>query len=400
MQTALQRNPEVQARASRVAAIAERVPQVTALPDPMLADTFWPISGNAPQTAMGRGTNELMLAQRFPWCGKLRLRGLVAETDTQIALTELAATQLKVIEEVKATYYEIYFYQQAIDITEHDEKLLGDFVKFAEARYKVGQSSQQDVLRAQVEVQKVKDQLIRLQRDLREAQADLGRLLSIPPETDLRAADGPGSASVPEELEQLYQLALETRPELQGRMQAVLRDRQLIDLAHLEYYPDVSVGVTWGTTTTAAAMAPTANGNDMVGFTFGVNLPIWRRKLNAGVREAENRTNESARIFDATRDDTFRQIRRLTVQAHALEQQVALYRDDIIPKAEQTLKTSSADYRVGKVDMLTLLDNWSELLRFQVQLVRLEASLAQVLASLERVVGTELTRLPQSVETE
>lgn len=49
-------------------------------------------------------------------------------------------------------------------------------------------------------------------------------------------------------------------------------------------------------------------------------------------------------------------------------------------------------YRVGKVDMLTLIDNWNQLLRFQIQLKRLEATLGQILASLERAVGAELAR--------
>jgi outer membrane protein TolC len=359
----------------------------------MLTDTFWPIGERSPQMVSGRVSNQVMLSQQFPWFGKLRLRGQVAQIETQIALTSLAEIQLRVIEDVKSTYYELAFQQQASAITERDEKLLGDYLKFAETRYKVGQASQQDVLRAQVEVSKIRDQLIQLRRDLRLAQADLAKLLSIPPETDLQAATPAGAISVPDQLDVLYQAALASRPELQGKMHAVLRDQQLVALAKKEYFPDVTVGVNWDSMTLNGALSPLADGLDNYGFQVGVNLPIWRRKLAAGVREARNRTVESSRMYDSARDETFRLIRRLTVQAHALEQQIALYRDDIVPKAEQTLRTSAADYRVGKIDMLTLLSNWSELLRFQVQQVRLEANLAQMLASLERAVGLELTSL-------
>ena len=122
---------------------------------------------------------------------------------------------------------------------------------------------------------------------------------------------------------------------------------------------------------------------------------IWRDKLDAGVREAEHRMASSTRMYDAARDDTFRMIKRLSVQARALDEQIKLFRDSILPRAEQTLKVSVADYRVGKVDFQQIIDNWTALLRFRIQVIRLEASLGQVLASLERVVGCELASVSE-----
>jgi outer membrane protein TolC len=74
----------------------------------------------------------------------------------------------------------------------------------------------------------------------------------------------------------------------------------------------------------------------------------------------------------------------------ALQQEIALYRrkgTGILASAEQTLNVSFADYRTGKVDSLTVLGNYTQLLFFRVQVVRLEATLGQVRASLERAVG-------------
>ena len=114
---ALERNPEILAAQRNVAAQSEVIPQVTALADPMLTDTFQPITGNSVQTAAGRGPNLVTLSQRFPWFSKLRVRGEVAEQETKMALARLAQSQLKVIEAVKLSYYELYFNQRAIDIT-------------------------------------------------------------------------------------------------------------------------------------------------------------------------------------------------------------------------------------------------------------------------------------------
>jgi outer membrane protein, heavy metal efflux system len=349
------------------------------------------LTNNSLQTAAGRLPNTLMVSQRFPWLGRLRIRGEIADLETRIALTQLAETQLKVIESVKVSYYDLLFNQQALQITVENERLLRDYIKFAEVRYTAGQTSQQDVLRAQVELNKLRDQIIHLNQQLRLARADLAKQIAVSPEANLAAAGPEKIPPAPEQIDQLYRAAIAARPELQGRLDAIQRDERAVELARLEYFPDVTVGVNWGAITVNNALAKTATGNDNWGLMIGVNVPIWHNKLRAGVRESQNRTVESARLYDSARDETFRQIKRLTVQAQALQQQVNLYRKDIIPQAEQTLKVSAADYRVGKVVMLQLIDNWTQLLRFQIQAVRLEATLAQTLASLERAVGMRLT---------
>lgn len=394
VQLALARNPEVQALQAHVDAQSEVYPQVTALPDPVLSESFWPFSDNSPQTAAGRMTNTLTLAQRFPWFDKLRVRGEVADAQTQIALTQLAEAELKIIENVKSAYYEIYFNQKAVAVTEDMESFIRQYIELADAQFRVlKKASQQDVIRAEVELRQLQDTLIQLRKQQRVAQADLAKLLSVSPETTVKAADSLALPPVPEQIESLYQVALATRPELQGRFHAILRDEQKVRLAELEYCPDVTLGVSWSSLTTADALVPVANGRDNVGFGISINLPIWRDKLDAGVREARNRVEESARLYDVTRDDTLRMVRRLVTQAQALEQQIELYRTEdtgIIARAEHALRLSVADYRVQKVDALTVLDNFNKLLRFRIQLVRLEASLGQVLASLERMVGGAL----------
>jgi cobalt-zinc-cadmium efflux system outer membrane protein len=393
---ALARNPEIRAAERRVAALEAVIPQATALPDPTLSNTVWPSSSNSFQTAAGRQANSLTLAQQFPWFGKLRLRGAVAAAEARIALTRVAETQLKVIEAVKTAYYEIYFNDQAIRITEESEKFLRDYIRAAEARYTVGQVSQQDVLLAQVELRRLEDQLVQYRKQRGVAQADLAKLLATSPKADLQVAEDSLNLNVPTQMDQLYQAALAYRPELQGRLEAIFRDEQVVGLARLNYYPDVTVGLNWSVITRNDALARlTANGNDNLGLLVGINLPIWKDKLAGGVDEAQNRVAESARLYENARDDTFRAIRRLTVQARALQEEIDLYRrkgTGILASAEQTLDVSFADYKTGKVDSLTVLSNYTQLLSFQIQVVRLEAALGEVLASLERAVGNRLTR--------
>ncbi len=398
---ALERNPEIHAARNQVAAQSLVVPQATALDDPMLADTFMPISAHALQTAAGRATNTLTLTQKFPWFGTLCVRGAVAAQEARMALARLAQAELKVIEDVRLAYYELYFYQRAIEITRENRYLLEDLLQSADARYRTGDTSQQDILRVQVELDRIDDRLIDFSRALEQSQADLVRLVRENPDGKPEVITEIVPSSVPENINRLYDLAIRCRPELEERLAAIVRDQYKEELARLKFYPDVTVGLGWQSLTTDAALSGVANGNDNFMFTVGVNLPIWRDKLQAGAGESWHRVMESTQRYEAARDDTFRQVRRMTAQATAIDEQIALYRDNILPKANQTLQISMAEYRVGGVTFLQILDNWMQHLSIEMQLARLEANREQALALLERAVGCAITDegIPQSIET-
>ena len=121
------------------------------------------------------------------------------------------------------------------------------------------------------------------------------------------------AVSVPDQIDLLYDAALANRPELQGKLHAVLRDQQTIELARKEYFPNVRFGVGWDVMTTRQALDPLADGKDNLGFNFTLNVPIWYHKLRAGVREAEAKTAESLRQLDAIRQTAeYTQERSLT----------------------------------------------------------------------------------------
>jgi cobalt-zinc-cadmium efflux system outer membrane protein len=389
---ALSQNPEIEAARKRVDAMADRVPQAASLNDPTVSLMGFPFYPAVPQTAAGRITTSVSASQQVPWLGKLRARAESAEAAAEAARAQLAAAELAVIEQVKRAYYELYFFQKAIQITEEDRRLLLDLTRIAEARYRTGKVSQQDVLRAQVEVSNLDSELIRLRQEQISARARLAQLLHVSPETPVAAEERLSGEEIPRDVERLYEAAVAARPELQAQLAMVRRDRRQVELARLAYYPDLNFTVDWAAMTRSGAISPIADGIDDVGIGVMLNVPIYRKRLAAGVREAEAQTVADARQFDSLRDGTVQQVKDLFVQAASQEELVKLFHDDIIPRADQTLKASTSAYEVGTTDFLQLVDNWRQLLRFRIAYHRLEAQLRQSLASLERVVGGQLAR--------
>jgi outer membrane protein TolC len=338
------------------------------------------------QTAAGEQDFILSANQKLPWFGKLGTQASVAEAQTNVARAQLASVELSTIAKVKRAYYELYFIQEAISITETERGLLIDIREVANSRYRTGATSQQDVLRADLEVSNVESELIRLRQQLESGQARLARLLHIGPQTKVAALANLPDQQLPADLDLLQQQAVTARPELHAMLSSVQRDQQALELARLQYKPDVTVGFSW-IDVADSGISPVANGRDAFLLSAGVNLPIYRKRLDSSVRSAEAKVVSTAREYDAMRDGTLEEVTDLFAQARSQQELLVLFREDILPKARQTLEVSNQAYNVGEVDFLTLLDNWRQLLRYEINNLRLEASLRQSLAELERVVG-------------
>jgi cobalt-zinc-cadmium efflux system outer membrane protein len=392
---ALAENRTVQAAYHNVLSLKQRIPQVTALDDPVASNAVFPIPSVAPQYfLMGYNPYNLTLAQQFPWFGTLRLRGEAAERDVQVALAELAAAQLDTVAAVKRAYYNLYATLKTDEILNENRKILEDFRTIARERFRGG-GTQQDVIRSEVLLTELEREMANNRQGIAMARSALGRQLHIRPDSDLKTLPTLSIAAVPAEIERLNSLAIAARPELKGRLAAIARDEKAIDLARKRFYPNITLGLTYMDMERTNAEAPkTASGSPNVGLFVGFNLPIYRNKYRAGVCEAEERALADAKIYESQRDETFSEIQDLMVQAKVQQNVLELLRDSILPRTRQSLDLARSDYANSKVDYATVLSSLRETVQVQLQIAQVEAELAKALAALERAVGTQINEHP------
>jgi len=386
---AMANHPRIRAARARVAAAAQRAPQAQSLEDPTLTNSFYPISDQALQTAAGRAGNTLSVAQKYPWPEKRWTKAAIADRETQITASRLAQVELEIEEMVRLAYYELWFADRAISITEENREIAIELVKLSEARYEAG-GRQQDVLRAELQRDSLEDRLIGLRRQKAVAQADLAALVQHPGMMDIEPTEEIHETQIPAQLDALFAAAEQCSPRLRERQWVVSRDRQKQQLACLNKYPDFTFGAGWQTITETDAVALNANGHDNVNFMVGVTLPIWRGKINASIREASAEVAASSREYNDAQDDAFRQIRRYREQALAADEQLRLYSKRILPRAKRALQLASADYRGKLVDFGEVTDGFTEVLMFELQVARTKATLAGTVAQLHRAVGCEV----------
>ncbi|MGE3820340.1 MAG: TolC family protein [Isosphaeraceae bacterium] len=394
---ALAENRAVRSARLNVEALRYRIPQVTALEDPMVSNTIFPIPSVAPQfSLMGYMPYDVMIAQQFPWFGTLRLRGRAAEGDVAVAIAELAEAQLDVVADVKSAYHDLAYAQRADAILEENRTLAAEFVEVARERFKTGNASQTDVLRAESTLTDIDRERERNQLNLVAARADLARLTHDDPEAEYQVEILPPREDIPVEVDRLYQLALAARPDLRGGLATIARDETAVALALKRFKPDLSVGLVYQQMERRNAVSPTAGGMPNVGLFVGFTLPVYRTRLAAGVLEAQTRVAADVASYEADRDQTLRDVKDALTRARVQRNVLELLRESNLPRARQIFQSATADYRAGNegADYLSLLNAWREVLQIELQIAQVEAELGKAMAALELAVGTQLNEHP------
>ena len=131
-------NPGLEAAFNRWKAGLERIPQVTALPDPMFTYKYY-IS--EVETRVGAQRQSFALAQKFPWFGKLALRGDVAAEAANAQRQRYEGEKLKLFYQVKNAYYEYYFLSKSIRIVGENIQLLVQIERVLRRRYAAAAAS-------------------------------------------------------------------------------------------------------------------------------------------------------------------------------------------------------------------------------------------------------------------
>lgn len=381
---ALYHSPEVEAAYQRWRASAERLPQVSALPDPRLSVGFFL---EEVQTRTGPQEARVGVSQAFPWPGQLQNREDAASRAAAAAWRRFETVRLSVTERVVSTLHDLAYLDATISITEENLELLRSFEEVLRARYRVGSGSHPELIRIQVELGQLEDRLAQL-RSMRPAYvAELNAALNRPSGEEVGRMNGlPGRiASV--DVDSLTEIARRSNPMLLAMDEQIEAERFLSEVARRDGLPEFMVGLDYIVTGEAMNSSTPGSGDDPILLNFGISLPIWRDKYEAGVREALARRLAVAGERADQANRIAAGIHRAWFEHTDADRRVRLYENTLIPKAEESLRASLAGFRAGETSFLDLLDTERTLLEFAIAAERARADRGKALARLNTLVG-------------
>ncbi len=361
-----------------------RYPQVTSLDDPLFSSWVAPASLGSNKV---NDSARFEVSQKFPWSGKRAIRGSVAQAQATAAGYDLEDTKLQLVESAKTAYADYQLVERALEVNAEGKKLLEEFKQNAETRYKTGQTPQQDILQADVEIGRQSEQRLALDRSKTVAIARLNTLMSLPPDSPLPPPAKKARPADPlPEAQALRDLALARRPDLQALAARVMADSGSLGLAEKEFKPDVEAMAAYDSFWQAA------DGQQRLRPQIGVrvNLPLRLDRRRGAVSEAVAQLMQRKATLQQQRNQVAFDVQQAFAQVRESEQAVKLYAEKILPAARENVKSAQSAYVTGKIPFLTLIEAQRSLVDLRDRAFLASADFERRRATLERVVGGPL----------
>ena len=289
-----------------------------------------------------------------------------------------------VIKETKDKYYGLLFAHEDLKVKEDNVSRFELFYNQAKALYEIGMNPKVDVTIAEVNLSNAKLQLIQARKNLDIAAAQLNNSMGIPYDTKFNVLERLHYAPCDITLDEAFDIALESRPDLKIAKLKIETARQNLQLTKKSYFPQITAQGNFG----IGGSHPASSW----GYTWGgyLDFPIINvMNINNQIKEA--RANYSKQMATSTK----------TEQDIALEIQAAYYnlieKQNQIPVAFLGMKQSKENYdisygryRVGAGSPIELKDSQITYMNSQLSYYNSLYLYNSAKANLEKAIGKNL----------
>jgi cobalt-zinc-cadmium efflux system outer membrane protein len=390
---ALANNPAIKEALRRWNAAKARIPQAAAWDDPRLGGEsrvrrFVEVPPNAfmDQT--------VGIEQMIPVTGKNLARARTTAAEALSAYQEVRRQQLDVIVAARAAFFRLANAHAQLEINQKNIVSLRQIADISRRKYEAGTETAANVLVAETDSSKVLETRSDLERQLSDEQAQLNTLMN----RDAFAPLGePEAASIkaPElSPAALRPLVLTQRPEVRMAEAKIDAEKSKLQLARREWIPDPALSIK------AQRYNDAAEGVSELDAGVSFSVPWFNfRKYAAGVREAGENVGAAEQALDRSQKEALRLLRSQLQKIETFHHHVELFRDKIVPQAQQAFEANRLSYESGKASFL----DW---ITAQRNLRDVESTARQHLtdyqiavAELEAIVGAQFYPLPdQQIE--
>src|SRR6266478_4794699 len=380
-------NPQVEAARRGFEAAKQVSTQVSTLPDPQF--NLQHLSVGSPRPFAGYTNSDfayigLGVSQDIPYPGKLRLKGEIARREADVSQQQIESVRRAVLAAIEAAYFQLAYLSKTLTILESDGDLLKQVEQAADARYRSGKGTQQDVLQAQLQKTKLIREIAMHHLEVGKLEAQLKQLLDRSQSSpDIEPADLAETALV-QNYDELLAAARAQNPELVGAQKMIEKQSLQVDLARKDFYPDFNVQYMWQRTDPTQFRA-----YYMV--SVGVRVPIYRsRKQKPELAQAQSEELRGRSELEAQSQQVASELRSQYVIVQQTSELLKIHREGLSPQARSEFQAGLAAYQSGKQDFQALLTAFLDVLHLDEDYWQNIAEYETAIARLEQLTGLSL----------
>ncbi|GJL77349.1 MAG: hypothetical protein NPINA01_03380 [Nitrospinaceae bacterium] len=343
-------------------------------------------------TKAGTQQHQTSIKQSYPFPGALSLKASIAEQEVRIAKEKYEIAIRDTVTQLKETFYEWVYLPEAIRITKEHLKLLTELEAVASVHFRTGKGGFNDIIKAQIKISKLKDDLINLEEQKGVVEAKLAWFFNIGSPFPIEPPGSQALNSIGLPALELIEVAFKHQQELKLLIEEIRKSEMAIQLAEKKYYPDLTPGFSYFEDRKGSRVGTVKTGESFE-TTPDTQPELWFGENDAFIREARLNYQALLKKRDDQKEGLRFQVKKFFYELDQAERAVRLYEKSLLPLAQKALEVSVAEYKTGKTDFLSLLDAETTLLNFAIDYQRALKNHGQHKARLEQLVGKRLSQI-------
>jgi outer membrane protein TolC len=389
VEVAVEVNPQIKSARARWEAAVHSIAQNYAPADPIFSYQ----NIDSPTNGFSEASlHSLQLSQALQFPGKALLQADQARQAAEVARLTYEAMIRDVRAQVETAYYQALLDGALSDLQGTTVENLRQVLNVTQVAYSANQVTQTDFISAEYDLAVARQQ----QQQLRTAEANdettIDQLLDRRPQEPLTLDRKFEFQPLTVSVDTLIERAAALRQEILEAALAQSSSETALRLARLEYAPDYALGFVFDNYLLASA-APSPNRLQDYGFTISFNLPVffWI-KQNEDVKRANYNLDAARNDLNSIRNQTAAMVTTLYRNAQVAEQTATLYRDSLVPLAQQDFRVALVAYQSGKIDFVTLASAIRRSSDSRVAYLQAANQLLATRIALEQAIGGSLEK--------
>lgn len=387
LEEAEKHNPQIEAARQDWQASTQVPTQVSTLPDPQF--TLQQFSVGSPRPFAGYTNSNfayigLGVSQDIPYPGKLKLRGEIAKREADVSQQQVESVRRAVLVGVKGAYFQLAYLSKTLAILEQDGELLRQVEQAADARYRSGMGTQQDILQAQLQKTKLVREIAMHHLEVGKVEARLKELLNRSQDSPDIEPAGLSETPLVQTYDELLTAAKAQSPELAGAQKMIEKQSLQVDLARKDFYPDFNVQYMWQRTDPTQFRA-------YYMLSFGVRVPIYHgRKQKPELAQAQSEELRARTEFEAQSQRVASELRTQYVVTQQTSELLKIHHEGLAPQARSEFQAGLASYQSNKQDFQAVLTAFLDVLRLDEEYWQNLAEYETAIGRLEQITGLAL----------
>ncbi len=310
--------------------------------------------------------------QQFPSGDSREIKRDKAVSQSRQFQHQIEERKRQLLTRVRLSYLETLYWEQARDTVEQNRQLVSQLSDFVQSQFSVGRTNQFDFITVQQRLSKLDDRLTQIEQNISGERYQLSEWIG---EENSRL---PLDAGVPPlgtnlvkqlEVEQLNQ-TIAQHPRVQEINNQIDVSRKDLELARESEKPGWALNVSY------AYRDDAQDGTDRADFFSAMvtlDLPLFAENRQQKHQQAQQYEIQSSQL---QRDALLRKLRsevlRLKTNLELLEQRNALYRETLLPQAEQRSQAALQTYQSGGGSFADVMQAYMEALNTQLEQKRIQ----------------------------